>query len=391
MSFHYLTGAERCPRAVALRHSRYESIWSKHGYPDNPNLFALIGQIVHSSIQRIVSGLASHRCKSIRDPEAIQVLKELGGYSTVISSVTDATLKAFDGNPRFLRHNEQIASNLRTRMPQIREQVQVFLSRLHWTLRSQYAEERPESGHRPSRGRKRTPLSDGIYSEIELIDPNLKWRGLADLLELDGTVCTITDLKTGQRSEAHKSQIMLYALLWRSDNELNPKSLLPTRLVLSYPDGDETLSPPTSQELDLLALELRTRTDQVRSKMDAPPPEANVSEENCKSCGVRLICQEYWSPEKRPKAAQVQTGYDDIELVLLRQLGQTTWEAESRVSSVLKYPTKILVRVSPADQLICEQFKPGLVVRLAETLLILRASDEMPLVQITTSTEPLFL
>jgi len=391
MSFHYLTEAERCPRAVALRHSHYESIWSKRGYPDNPNIFGLIGQIVHLSIQRIVSALSNNRCTSIRDPESIRVLKELGGYSTVISSVTEAILKPFEGNPRFVRHNEQMALNLRTRMPQIREKLQVFLSRLHWTSRLQLIEPRTEAVGRTSDRWKRTPLSDGTYSEVELRDPNLKWRGLVDLLEVDGAACTITDIKTGEKSEAHKAQIMVYAILWRDDNELNPKASLPSQLVLSYPDADEVLPAPTSQDLDRLTHELRNRSNLVRMKIDTNLPEANVSEENCRGCQVRLICQEYWSPAKRPTSPPTQTNSDDIEVVLLKQLGQTTWEAECRVSSILKHSTKILIRFSSADRLIGEHFKCGIVVRLAGALLILRDAAEMPLLQITTATEPLFL
>ena len=391
MSFHYLTEAERCPRAIALHTSDYEDVWSKHGYPDRPNPYAVIGQIVHSSVQTIVGELARHKCSSVRDPRSIEVLKKLGGYSTVIALVSEKILTSFDGNPRFHGDRDQITSNVRTRMPQIREQVQVFLSRLHWSLNPQFSEHGTDSGRPTSKTRVRLPLSKGIHSEVELRDPNLKWRGLADVIDLTDSECEISDLKTGAKSDSHKDQVMVYAVLWRGDPQLNPKGLLPTRLVLSYADGDEVLPTPTSQDLNRLASDLQIRTDQVRSELNLIPPEAKVTEENCKSCQVRLICNEYWNPVYRPKAALIQTSYDDIEVELLRQLGQTAWEAACRVSTLLKPTTKILIRFSSADQILREQFELRGIVRLTGALLILREAPEMPLLQIMENTEPLFL
>jgi hypothetical protein len=57
MRVHYLLEAERCPRSVALRYSRYATSWTKQGYPERPHVASLVGQRVHASVERIASEL----------------------------------------------------------------------------------------------------------------------------------------------------------------------------------------------------------------------------------------------------------------------------------------------------------------------------------------------
>jgi hypothetical protein len=282
MSFHYLKEAERCPRAVALRHSTYEGIWSRNGYPDRPSLFGLLGQIVHASVQTIISELAGKNCASLHDAKSVQILREMGGYSGIISRITKQVLASLDGNPRFARQSEQLASAVYSRMPEIREQVQVFLCRLKWTTRPRA---RTDDAYQPRASGMtplRVPLPDGAHSEVKLFEHNLKWKGIADL-------------------------------------------------------------------------------------------------------------EDYWNPAKRPKLSAPQSFKDDLEVVLRAQRGQTTWEAECRVSSVIPPSTTVLIRCSAADTIVCEHFQPGRSIRLTEAYVVLRDSGELPLVHVTTFTEPIFL
>src|SRR6267154_2593149 len=112
MNFHFLIEAERCPRSVALRYSSYPTIWKRRGYPDKPTISSIFGQIVHSSVRRIVHELARRGCQSLRDPKAIQILKTIGGYSRVISENTNSLLDRLRDNPRFSRTREATSTAL---------------------------------------------------------------------------------------------------------------------------------------------------------------------------------------------------------------------------------------------------------------------------------------
>jgi hypothetical protein len=226
---------------------------------------------------------------------------------------------------------------------------------------------------------------------VTLLEHKLKWKGIADLVEIGWQSCAITDFKTGDRSESHKLQLLIYALLWRGDTELNPKSSLATRLVLSYTEKEEEQAVPTGEELDKLAAELQIKTQAVRQQIDTEMPTANVSEQNCTSCQVRSICKDYWNPAKRPRLSVRQDAKDDLEVVLREQRGQTTWEAECRVSSLISPSSIILIRGTASDTILSEHFRPGMSIRLTDAYVVLRELGEIPLVHFTNSTEPLFL
>lgn len=92
MNFHFLLEAEKCPRRAALRRSHYKDLGGFYGYPDSPTQSVLIGRITHVSVARIASQLAQRGCTSVRDPHSVAVLKDLGGYSRMITEVADRIL-----------------------------------------------------------------------------------------------------------------------------------------------------------------------------------------------------------------------------------------------------------------------------------------------------------
>jgi hypothetical protein len=134
MNFHYLVRAEQCPRSAALRHATYAQLWNRRGYPDKPSLAALAGMVMHRAIARIIRALADSGVDSFQNPRSVAILKSLGGYSKVIAeSVADVT-KSLAGNPRFELVRSSSVARLNNRIPAIREQVQLQLSRLKWKL-----------------------------------------------------------------------------------------------------------------------------------------------------------------------------------------------------------------------------------------------------------------
>jgi CRISPR/Cas system-associated exonuclease Cas4 (RecB family) len=331
MSIHYLLAAERCPRSVALRYSRYTTIWKKQGYPEKPHVSSLIGRIVHSSVERIASELAKKGVRSLSDSGAVQVLREMGGYSVVVSRVTEAALISLQDNPRLDRQMGVLRAALRTNAPRIREEVQVLLSRMTWEPMD--TSQRAITRNLGSGSTTRGALSSGLHFEAELRDAALKFRGIADSIEVGKTGCTITDFKTGGESENHEFQLRVYALLWQNDSDLNPAGRPATKLTLSYPRADQNVTVPTQAELADLSKELNSRSEMVREEIGTSLPKANLSIENCGRCEVRQLCAPYWTTSRQnaPDIPAQDAKFDDIEIVRCSTSGDTLGSGMLRI------------------------------------------------------------
>jgi hypothetical protein len=239
----------------------------------------------------------------------------------------------------------------------------------------------------------RAALWPGLHFEAELRDATIKFRGIADSIEVGDSGCTITDFKTGEESENHEFQLRVYALLWQNDSELNPAGRPATKLTLSYPRADQNVAVPTESELADLSKELNSRCETVRKEIGMSLPKANLSNENCSRCEVRQLCEQYWTAA-RHKASAVPTldaSFDDIEIVLGAKRVETLWEAECSVSSVIRKGSRILVRVPTSETLAQQCFIGGQRVRLTDVLVSARDADELPLVNITAATELFFV
>ena len=133
-SYSSLKAVETCPRRYVLSRSRYPDLWDRSGYPEVPSAAALFGDVVHDSLEVIVRALANHGCTSASGPEAIAVLKDLGGYSKVVKTMLAKRLTRLDGNPRLAAGGrERLQDQLEHRIPEAREEVQHYLHRMTLT------------------------------------------------------------------------------------------------------------------------------------------------------------------------------------------------------------------------------------------------------------------
>ena len=164
MNFHYLVRAEQCPRSAALRHASYSQLWNRKGYPDKPSLAALSGLVMHRAIARIIRALADSGISSFEDPRSIAILKSLGGYSKAIADSVADVIQSLAGNPRFELVRSSSLSRLNNRLPAIREQVQLQLSRLNWNLKPPLVE-LPEDSDIDAVASDRLPLEQGTHFE----------------------------------------------------------------------------------------------------------------------------------------------------------------------------------------------------------------------------------
>ena len=392
MNYHYLVRAEQCPRSAALRHATYSQLWSRRGYPDKPNLAALAGMVMHRAIARIIRALADSGVDSFQDPRSVAILKSLGGYSKVITeSLADVT-KSLAGNPRFELVRASSLARLNSRVPAIREQVQLQLSRLKWKLQPPCVEMADDlDSYAAANGR--FPLEQGTHFEIELRHPGIKWRGFADLIELHDDFCTIEDFKSGEPSHDHLLQLQIYALLWSHDEELNPARTAIDRLVICYPNGDRIV-PYNKKDGDKLAQELQARTDAVRKAVSGPNSKANLHAERCSKCDVRHLCSDYWTRDRPASvggASAERVQLDDVQLTLQSRKVQNTWSAQCQLSNHVQIGSTVLVRWTPKDYAVLDQLAPGSEIRLSGALISYSEDARLQIVSCSAATDLILL
>jgi CRISPR/Cas system-associated exonuclease Cas4 (RecB family) len=344
--------------------------------------------VMHRAIARIVRALADSAIGSFEDPRSVEILKSLGGYSKLIAeSVTDV-FQSFGGNPRFELVRSSSLLRLNNRLPAIREQIQLQLSRLKWKLQPPPVDSTEDLETDVVAG-DRLPLEQGTHFEVELRHPGIKWRGFADLIELHDDFCVIEDFKSGEPSDDHLLQLQIYALLWSHDDELNPAKTAVDKLVICYPNGDRIV-PYDKKSGTKLAQELQARTKAVRKAVSGPESPANLDAERCPQCDVRHLCSDYWTGN-RPASVDVARSerieLDDVQLVLRSRKGQNTWSAECQLSNRVPVGSTVLLRWTPRDCAVLDQLMPGSEVRLSGALISYSEDARIQIVSCSTTTD----
>lgn len=318
MTVSTLNDIEACPRRWALGAASYPQLWDGRGYPPRANPRALAGSLVHTVLEIITKELVRAGCPSIQDAAAVGIMQRVGGFSKVITDAIAVLTGRLSANPRVSQQLEQIGRALRAQIGDIRLRVQTMLSRRQLPVRQR-------TSGTSEFAQTRTALGFGVYCELELRAPLIRWKGKADLLTFTAELCELTDFKTGERSDEHRFQVVAYALLWSRDGELNPSKRLADRLVLAYPDGDVAMDAPSASALDAFERELVQRSDTARLSLTQLPPQARPGIEVCRYCAVRHLCDAYWkSPEL--VAFRPDKTYGDLEATVTRRHGPTSWD-----------------------------------------------------------------
>jgi len=320
---------------------------------------ALVGDIVHGSLDLILRALHQSGCASIADPSAVEVMRNLGGYSELIDRLIELQMRRLEANPRMARRVPSLRTTLRSRVPEIRQRVQATIARATLIPPSTAA---PSPASTPTA--IRAPLGHGSHPEVPLQAPELRLVGRADLITIADDSCAIVDYKTGAPDEHHAEQLRMYALLWARDAELNPEGLPATALTLSYATHDEQVDPLKSAELEALAQELVARIGAVEDELRLRPPPARPTEPMCRLCSVRHLCEDYWSRIASAGTAPVSRDFVDRQGTIVSQNGPRSWLIE-----VQPRGARILLRTPTEDP----GFKVGDEIRLLDVLL---AHDE---------------
>jgi hypothetical protein len=231
MSFSKLQQIEACPRRWSLMSSDYPAIWGKNGYPEPLIQSTLIGRVTHRLVEIIVKEFQRAGCTSFDNPDCIRVMRELGGFSHIIEKIFDDVLIQYAENPRAAGTLAVIKKALLERKSDIRENARILLSRIFEGKQTAQCVSLVSQG-------KAEPLRNGIYSEVQLVNEEIKWKGVADLIRLTPEECEIRDFKTGVYKEEHAEQLRIYNLLWLCDNRKNPSARPASKLTISYIDAD---------------------------------------------------------------------------------------------------------------------------------------------------------
>lgn len=372
MSPSLLFEIEACPRRWALRRADYSHIGLSDGYPMPLQTPALEGSVVHAALQTIIASLRKSGCDSLSDPNAITVLRGLGGFSSILSASMEDVVRNLADNPRVAPNLGEIRRRLESRLPSLRERLQKQVSQFPLRRGSGHVSRGVASEVDSGKvGRRR--LGSGCYSEVELRALELGWVGIADVITLVDGKCEIRDFKTGEPSRDHVTQMRIYALLWARDPELNPDALPADRLVISYDRNEVLVEPATAGELDEFETEIKHRTGAARKALQSCPPEARPNANNCRFCPVRHLCEEYWPWLGRTKMEPVspQNFFADLQISLGDQRSESCWEGSIEVSGRPHTEGPVLLRATQTPF----AFTTGQRLRLLNASVTLRIMD----------------
>jgi hypothetical protein len=323
-SFSSLKEVKACPRRYALSHASYPDLWDGHGYPRVPALAALFGDVVHDALDTIVKAIVAAGCESAQTPEAVAVLRQLGGYTAVIDGAVQTRMAALQGNPRLSDDlQERLRRGLDGRVPDARVQVQGYISRsVIASAGTPKATRKPAAADAPG---GRGPLQPGSYAEVRLAAPQLRLTGRLDLLRVTGADVHITDYKTGAESPAHADQLRLYALLWDLDRDANPGRRPVASLTAAYPARDVAIPVPGESELRDMERQTEASIEEADAELAIAVPRPVPSAENCANCNVRHLCDVYWSVVAPEPSALPEEAKFDVQGMVSAPNGQHSW------------------------------------------------------------------
>lgn len=321
-SYSSLLEATTCPRRWGLTRAQYPGVWSGSGYPPRPTLASLLGQVTHRCLEWVLHAFEAAGCCGPHDPEAVTVLRQLGGYSDLLERAIDEIIGSLENNPRLEDRLPHLRRSMRRYLPELRFRVQSLASRVQMAPR--------EGGSGRLRGEVDTlraqigELKEGSYAEVQLSAEPVGMRGVVDLLTVYEDYCHIVEYKSGREQDYHQHQLHTYQVLWAFDRGRNPRGLPVEGLDIVYPTTERRIDPLTTAELNQFANRLQEDIAASHGAVASRPPPAVPTTENCNQCPVRHICEVYWETSL-PAGQGVGDGFGDAALLVLSQEGRRTW------------------------------------------------------------------
>ena len=341
-----------CPRRFALTRATYAQIWQPTGYPVRIADDALVGIVIHKVVETVLGGFHSAGCASVADELSISVIRDLGGYTSIVSAEVGKAIERLQANPRMESQLDHVDVRLRQRIPEMRVAVQKLIARTSLVN----SEPRVDGGGNPWASRVRGRISGGSHPEVTLVAEVERFTGRVDLVTVRDDSVDLLDFKSGKPSHRHSWQLTLYGLLWASDTVANPDRLPVRALTVVYPDADQPVAVP--RQWQAVRVQLGGDIERGERALAEMPPKANPSAE-CRYCPVRHMCDEYWaSPFTRRDG--VGSSFTDIEVLVQQRNGPRSWKVR-----LVDDSSDILLRTSSEDG----TFAPGQRLRILDIVL----------------------
>jgi len=367
---------EACPKRWSLSNSSYSSIWNGIGYPRKPNLSALLGRITHQSLGVISGSFSTVPGCSVSDGSAINMMKKLGGITCVIEQCIQSEIDDLRKNPRALRGIDYIENCIRDNIPKVRDQLKKLLFQFPLVSPTQ-----PKIKGFDSNSTETNGLGIGTYTEYRLEANDLGWVGIADVINIKGDSCEIIEVKTGNPAPWHNWQLRVYNLLWLRDKKSNPNLLPVEQLILLYDAGPVYVTPISEQDRVSFERDLMQRSAMASDSIQADSPSANLSDENCRYCNVRHLCEDYWNQSitNRTKELHKPPFPIDAQIRITEQSGPQSWVVEVESSTSLPFGCSVIVRLKNSLDHLGRVMKVGSRVRILDAYLTeLSTESEAP-------------
>lgn len=345
------------------------------------------GSIVHLAVQRIADALVNGGCSSLQDAKSTSTMRALGGLTTVIRDCVQLVVEPYRASPRCSHTFEAARSSLKSQEADIRTQVQSLLRRLRFPDGLGNA---TYGKAKSSKATGNTALGPGIHTEVDLSATEIGLRGRADLVMITPSRSEIVDFKTGKFSDQHRSQILIYALLWYKDARVNPSGRRADKLTISYLAADVDVPSPSIRELERLDSDIRQRARVAIAAASARPPEARPDSAICRYCDVRHLCDIYWSVGSRCGLAQGLGGhlpYVDSEITLVQRQGSLSWDGVVTASTLIDPGTRVVLHLPLEHQ----KWTIGNRLRVINGFLETQEADDLPVVLTVSSRGEVFL
>ena len=373
---------ESCPRKWALENADYPHVWTKKGYPTRPSIALLKGIIIHRTIELVTQKHLELGCTSLQDPLTVKAMRDLGGFSSVITEAIQYTKRKYTNNPRAEIPLAALTQNMGAMVADVRTKVQALLSQ------SSYSSSGVAKRMINVEGVTSTSLqlTKGTYSEVPVSDQNNSWKGFIDRVEVSDNQLVLKDFKSGAEQPSDGFQLQVYAWLLYQDINLNPLKRLADRLTIIYPYGQKDVEPLNKNTVIEFDSSIRARTQAAIGEISKAPPSANISFDKCPRCGVRQLCDNYWESMNVAGAQQLpRTNFVDIELVIKNQRGPISWNAKVNKCSNNKVIDKEVVVLSRNSDLPNDQTNS--VLRVTGAYLDKEDDEDMFIIMINKSTE----
>ena len=291
-----LDDVETCPRRWQLLRSR----WGDHErFPIRQHPAAIEGQIVHEALDRLARACGQRGNPGFGTPGFSEAATEADFFGGFAKAVVD--------------WQERLAHHPRPGPPfRLRTSPLELVNRAVRLFKEQY---QPGAGSPAgtTKGQSPGPVdlaalvhTKGALSEVRLRHPELPFVGVLDRVFCARDGVEVVDFKTGNASDAHREQLLRYAVLWWRTTDVAP-----ARVTVQYLDGSQTWTVDTPTLVGLeerLAARIAALTDLLATH---PAPAAPGT--TCRWCSVRARCAQGWALGEEAARAD---GRGDAELIV---------------------------------------------------------------------------